>query len=542
MKPLFTFDEIRTIEKNIIEQDNIPSIILMENAGKNSCDFLIDKVKDLSLYSIFIICGKGNNAGDGFTLARHILIKGYAVKVFCISGIESLKGDALINYNLLAKMNSELSEIILLNDDNEFEKYVNGCLNNSKKSAGKVLIIDAILGTGIKGKLDNRILNFINSINTLKKSYRSKIKVISLDIPSGLMSGEQINPLVKADCTISMGTNKAELMFDEGKENSGKVSVVPIGITDDLLSSRNTYGKKIIEFDNIVKMFPLRKKTSHKYSNGKLLVIGGSRALSGALAMSCLSAVKSGAGGVVAAIPDSIFNLLSSKYFDIMKLPLLSNEEGCITKQSLTQLTKRLEWADTVLIGPGLSTNNDSKEFLLDFIFNCHKNLVIDADGLTNLSDKVEILKKRKFNNKIILTPHLGEFSRLSNSAITDVKQNRFEFVRRFSEEYKVNIVLKSETSLSCIYDTNDFYNLSDIILNSTGNELLATAGSGDILSGLIASILSQTNEPAAAMICGNYIHGLCAELFYEKYKNKQSAKPSDIMNYIPKAISKLIN
>lgn len=542
MKPLFTFDEIRTIEKDIIVQEGIPSIVLMENAGKNSCDVIINKIKNLEFYSIFILCGKGNNAGDGFTLARHLLIKGYAVKVFCTSEVESLKGDALINYNLLLKQSSNLTDIIFLNDVNEFENNVYSLINKSKKSSGKLLLVDAILGTGIKGPLDKKLLGFINCINLIKSSNRSKVKVISLDIPSGLMSGEQINPMVKADYTISMGTYKAELLYDYAKENSGCINVVPIGITDEFVAGKNNFGKYIIEHDDVKAIFPIRRKTSYKYGNGKLLIIGGSKGLSGALAMSCLSAVKSGAGGVVAALPDSIFNIFSEKYFDIMKLSLQSNVEGSITKSALSQLTMRLKWADAVLIGPGMSSHKDTKEFLLDFISNCRKNLVIDADGLTNLSDDISILKKRKNNNKIIITPHLGEFSKLVKSDVEQIKLNRFEIVRNFSKEYKVNVVLKSETSMSCVYDKNDFVCFKDIFVNSTGNELLAAAGSGDILSGLIASLFAQTGDPFSAMICGNYLHGLCADLYFEKNKNKQSARPIDFMTLLPKAISKLIN
>ena len=306
MKPAFTFDEIREIEKKIIQEDNVPSIILMENAGKNSCDVLLDEFPEISGFDIYIVCGKGNNAGDGYTLARHMIIKGIYVNIIQLVDPAELKGDALTNYNILSLLLSQddKGEIIFSYDLKFFEKR--------SLKRGRILIIDAVLGTGIRGKLDDRFRRVIDLVNEIRKNNK-KLKVVSLDVPSGLMSGEQVNPVVKADMTISMGTYKTELLFEDGKENSGKVNVVPIGIDSSLIEKYNTFGKNLVETNDIKKLFPKRKKSSYKYSNGKTLIIGGSKGLSGAIAMSSLSALKSGAGGVVAAIPRSLSTIFSKK-------------------------------------------------------------------------------------------------------------------------------------------------------------------------------------------------------------------------------------
>jgi NAD(P)H-hydrate epimerase len=527
MKPAFTFDEIREIEKNIIYSDNIPSGILMENAGKNSCDLLLEQFPNISDYVIYIICGKGNNAGDGYVLARHLIIKGIYAAIVQLVDPSELKGDALVNYNVLNNILStaDKGEII--------SSYDLKFLGEKSLAKSKILFVDAILGTGIKGKLDDKFSKAINSIKALR-NLNKKMRIVSLDVPSGLMSGEQINPVINADITISMGTYKTELFFGEGKENSGDVFVVPIGIDDGLISKYDVYNRKIVELSDIKKIFPKRKKTSYKYSNGKVLIIGGSKGLSGAAAMSSLSALKSGAGGVVAAIPSSVSKIFDKKLFEIMTLELQETEEGTIAPNQFDKLKKRINWADSVLIGPGVSINEQTKEFVCKLITDCKKNLVIDADALTFLSSKIELLFNRKYNNEIIITPHLGEFSRLSGKSIEDIKANRFELLRNFAGKYRVNIVLKSETTAICLKN-------GEMYINSSGNQSLATIGSGDILSGIIVSLLAQTKDVYTALVCGNYLHGLCADLYSDKYGNKQTASPQDIIKLIPNAVTYIL-
>jgi hydroxyethylthiazole kinase-like uncharacterized protein yjeF len=548
MKPAFTFDEIRAAEKSIIEKEKIPSIILMENAGKNSFDVLLEKFPDLDDYNIYIICGKGNNAGDGFVLARHLLVNGYPVKMVLLENPSVLKGDALINYELLKKHSKHSSGNIEYISFSDFPKYI--------KNGGSSIIIDAILGTGIKGELNRKFSDAITLINKLKNKHK-KLRVVSLDVPSGLTGYEHevhththghevpahsVNPVVKADITISMGAVKTELLFGEGKENSGEVVIVSIGLTYSLIEKYNTGNKYSIGLNDVKQLFPGRKSASYKYSNGKVLVIGGSKGLSGSIMMSAYSAIKAGAGGVAAAIPRSISRSFNKKLFEVMTVELDETPEGTIEGSNSAangnaipdKIVKRTKWADAVLLGPGISTNDSVKGFVFDIIRNCDKPLVIDADGLNVLASDVSVLNKRKFKNEIILTPHLGEFARLSEISIDEIVNDRFRYAVDFARQYKVNLVIKSETTFSCAVDGR-------VYINSSGNEALATAGTGDILSGIITSILSQSKDAVSAMVCGNYIHGLCADLYYSKYGNKQTASPRDIIKLIPKAVSKVI-
>ena len=528
MKPAFTFDEIREIEKKIILEDKIPSIILMENAGKNSCDVLLKNFPEISDYDVYIICGKGNNAGDGYTLARHLIINGLYVHIIQLVDPSELKGDARINYNILnlLLLQGEKGQVIFSYDLKFFEK--------KSLARGRILFIDAVLGTGIHGNLDDKFLKVISFINSLK-SKNKKLKIVSLDVPSGLMSGEQINPVVNADETISMGTYKTELLFEEGKEYSGNVNVVPIGIDSGLIENYNAFRKYLVEESDAKKLFPRRKKTSYKYSNGKTLIIGGSKGLSGAVAMSSLSALKSGAGGVVAAIPYSVSSIFSKKLYEIISLGLDETDEGSIAANQYDSVKKRINWADAILIGPGLSLNDETKEFLFDVISKCEKNIVVDADALTLIASDVNILRNRKPGSEIILTPHLGEFSRLTGIDINNIRQNRFEILKEFTGAFKVNVALKSETTVSCNKS-------GEIFINSAGNESLAAIGSGDVLSGITVSLLAQTKDINTALICGNYLHGLCSELYAKKYGNKQTASPQDMIRLIPKAVTSLLS
>jgi NAD(P)H-hydrate epimerase len=523
LKPVFSFDEIREVEKRIIQNDSVPSLILMENAGTNAFIQILNEFRDIDEYEIFIITGKGNNAGDGFVIARQMTIENLPVTVVMLSNEAELKGDALVNFELLKKVNNPDVEII------PFDRFIGRRINR-----GKILLIDAILGSGIKGKLNEEFEGAINNINKLKEKNK-KLKIASVDVPSGLMSGQQVNSVVNADMTVTMGTVKTEMLYGKGKDNSGDVYAVPIGISFSYLNRYNDFKKYVSELSDVKELFPRRKKSSYKYSNGKALVIGGSSGLSGAAIMSSASALKAGAGAVVSAIPKSVSSHFSRKLFDVVKIELEDNEEGSISGNAYNSIAKRIDSSDAVLLGPGISLNEDTKTFVFDVIRKCSKNLVVDADALTIIAEHPNVLLNRENESEVILTPHIGEFARLSGVDSKDIILNRFAAVRDFAAKYNVNVVMKSETTFSCLKN-------GDIYINLTGNEALGVVGSGDVLSGILVSLLAQTRDVYRAVICGTYLHGLCADLYFKKHGNKQSASQQDLIKLIPKAITHILN
>jgi ADP-dependent NAD(P)H-hydrate dehydratase / NAD(P)H-hydrate epimerase len=524
MKPVFTFNGIREAEKKIIEQDGVPSLILMENAGKNAFDILCIKYPDIQDYSIYIFCGKGNNAGDGFVIARQMAINGIETTIVTINNTNDLSGDALINFRLLNKLNTDKISFI------SFDEF--SAMKDSPLKKGKVLVIDAILGSGVKGELNETFSKAVSFLNAAKNQNK-KLQIASIDVPSGLMSGKQINPLVNADVTITMAAVKSEMLYGEGKENCGEIFVSPIGITDTSLENSGGFVGRIIGYEDIQPVFPKRKKSSYKYSNGKALLIGGSKGLSGALIMSAMAAIRAGCGGISVAYPESLSPHFGRKLYDVTKLELEETVNGSISS-SFRQIEQKLNKTDAILLGPGISTDSKTKSFVFDVIKNCKKPLVIDADALTLISDDVSILNNRNNNNEIILTPHIGEFSRLSGLSTEGITANRFESVKEFAKKYNVNVVMKSETTFCCLVNGEIYFNL-------TGNEALATVGSGDVLSGIIAALLSQTKNVKTAVMCGCYLHGVLAEMYFEKAGNKQSAAQRDFIRLIPKAVTEIL-
>ena len=524
MRSVFTFNGIREAEKKIIEKDGVPSLVLMENAGKNAFDILSIKYPDLDDYSIYIFCGKGNNAGDGFVIARQMAINGIESTIVTISNASELSGDALVNFELLNKLKADKISFIT------FEEF--NAVKQSPLKKGKVLIIDAILGSGVKGELAENFRQTVSLLNSAKKENK-KLRIASIDVPSGLMSGKQINPVVNADITITMAAVKAEMLYGEGKENCGEIFVAPIGITDSALDNSGNFIGRIIVHEDIQLIFPERRKTSYKYSNGRALLIGGSKGLSGAVIMSAMAAIRTGSGGVSAAYPESLSQHFGRKLFDVTKIELNETSEGSISASAYSLIEKKIQKSDAVLLGPGISLNNETKNFVFEVIKKCEKPLVIDADALSLIAEDISVLNHRN-NRETILTPHIGEFSRLSGHSMEEINENRFETVREFAKKYNVYVVMKSETTFSCLAN-------GEIYFNSTGNEALATVGSGDVLSGIIVSLLSQTKDVKSAMLCGCYLHGLTAEIYNKKSGNKQSAAQSDLIKIIPEAMTRIL-
>lgn len=528
MKPAFTYHEIREAEKAIIEKEGIPSLVLMENAGRNAYDVITSIYPDLKNETVIIICGKGNNAGDGFVIARHFVINSIPVNLYNFSSPGELKGDALTNFEILQKLSSGICSICNIAEDN-FEAFA----KSLKRIKGNGIIIDALLGSGIKGKVTGLYENVIHEVNKIKRKNHG-IDVISIDVPSGLSDEVSDGAIIDACDTITMGAVKTNLLFGRGKENSGILHVVPIGIPTEMLERFSVGTKHIVEISDVRKRFPVRKKTSYKYSNGKVLVVGGSKGLSGAIMMSSLAALKSGAGAVLAAFPESISAHFSRKMFEVIKTELPCAADGSIAESAFEEMSAPLKKAEAMLIGPGISLSSTAAEFVNQFISECTKPMVIDADALTIISEDIEILNRRKPGIDVILTPHLGEFSRLSGLSHEEIRRDMFGSVREFAKKYNANVVLKSETSFACTPQ-------GEIFINSTGNEQLASAGTGDVLSGIIASLLAESLSAETAMLCGNFLHGMLADIYFEKHGNKQSASVQELIKLLPEAISRIL-
>ncbi len=493
-------EEMRHIDKMAEELGGIPSIVLMENAGIACTERLLELKKDAKRVAVF--CGKGNNAGDGFVIARHLMNKGLDVSVFLVLGSDFSK-DALINYEILYKMGAEITEL----SDTDNLKY---------KIMGYDAIIDAIFGTGIRGEISGIAEEVIRTINDYKKF------TLSVDIPSGVNGddGSISGVCIKADATVTFAAYKTGMLLFPGADFTGRVYVADISIP--------SYIKEHLTIDIIdetmaQKMMPKRYDNSHKGNYGKVFIVGGSRGLTGAAAMAAMSAIRTGAGLVTVGIPESLNSIMEEKLTEPMTYPLKDNG-GNLGLDAIPQIIDKMNESDVLVFGPGLGRNPEITEILREILKNSKIPVIIDADGLFALSGDLDMLSCCGCN--LIFTPHEAEFSRLSGYSVAEISDNRLKLSKEFASEYGVTLVLKGAKTIVTAPDAKQYINI-------TGNNGMATGGSGDVLAGMIAALLARGQDEEMAAALGVYYHGLAADKAAEK-TGKNSLIPTDIIASIP--------
>ncbi|MEO8446740.1 MAG: NAD(P)H-hydrate dehydratase [bacterium] len=512
MKNVFFNHEVLNAEKKIILSLTKPSGDLMEHAGSNSASYIIDHVLIHYFHPVYILTGKGNNAGDGFVIARYLASAGFEVTVLSLYKEEELKGDSLFNFEKLKKIKAEKMKIVQCNETDDLKKEIN---------IDEKIIIDAIFGVGFKGEPDERMKSIIEFINDVK----NKI-VISVDVPSGLYEHDQKTICINADITLTMGTKKFAELFYAGKESSGTVEVMNIGVDENEFTKYNERRIFEIESNDVKKIIPQRKTDSNKYTNGKVFVLAGSKGLTGAAYLCSMAALRTGSGAVIAGIPESISSIMAVKFTEVMTMPLEETFDCTLSLKGFDKISEKIEWSDVTLIGPGISKNKETLELVRRIIKECDSHFVIDADAISAFKDDPEILR----NRKIILTPHFGEFANLIGKTTDEIKNNFYQYAKDFSDKYEVTLVLKNAPTI--IAGERSFY------INSTGRENLATVGTGDVLSGIIASLYSQTKDRTGSAYAGVYLHGMCGDHLYETKGNSTIA--GDLIDVLAEVKRKL--
>ncbi len=513
MKSVFFNSEVLNVEKKIIDKLSIPSIILMENAGRNTAEFIISKIKPDS--KIIIVTGKGNNAGDGFVIARHMANKKIKSTVILLYPPVELKGDALINFNILKTYKNSIT-IYYLKSWKEIERFFTG---------KNIVLIDAVFGIGFKGQLENRLQKIFEEINQNKKK-----TVFAVDTPSGLFNYNRNEVCIKSDYTVSMAVKKFHSLFYNGREASGDNKVVNIGVFEKFFDSFNERKIFQIEENDVAKIIPSRTINSYKYSSGKVFALSGSKGLTGAAYLCSQSALISGSGAVILGIPESLNVILAKKLTEVMTTALPETIVSTFCLEGYKTIKEKINWSNCLLIGPGISKNRETLELTAKIINDFDVPIVLDADGLTAFKN----VKTGKRKNKIVLTPHLGEFASILNISVDELKKDFYNYSVNFAKAKKIILVLKGSPSI--ITDGEYFY------INSSGNSILSTAGSGDVLSGIISSLYSRTGNAFNSAIAGVYIHGKCADLLYTNKKNNFTFKATDILNKIPLAVNSILN
>lgn len=510
-----TAEEIRNLDKNATLLYSIPSIILMENAAIGVVEFISNL--DYQIQNVLILCGHGNNGGDGFAIARHLTNRGYNVCVAFLGSEEKLSGDAKINFDIIKNI-SETEENIVL--------HLNPASLNKLDSIFKKpfdLIIDSLLGTGLSSELRDPYLSAIKWAN------QYKALKIAVDIPTGLSSdsGKILGDAFRADFTLTMGLPKAGMFINDGPRVCGEIEIVDISYPGSL-SSDDAIQKNLIEDIDIKERLPKRPYDAHKYSVGKVFAIAGSSGLTGAAKMSCEAALRTGCGGVLLLTTKKFQPIFSKSLKEVMTFALKGNDGDFFVEQDIKEIKNKIEWADVLMIGPGLGQNPETLAFLKALLLNYQlKKKVIDADGLNLLAKFIDHEKLSLKNS--ILTPHLGEFSRLINKPSEEIKENIFVEGSKFAVKFKTVLVLKGAPTI--IFDKT-----GKVFINPTGNPGMATVGMGDVLTGMISSLFAQGLSIIDAAITGVYLHGLAGDIAASK-RTKMGLISSDVIKFIPDAI-----
>ncbi len=470
--------EMRSVDQMTIDTTGISGIVLMENAAV-SCVAEIEKRFDIKNTSFAVFCGKGNNGGDGFAIARHLFNKGASVYVYLTSGSD-FSGDALTNYKIIRTLGVTVIEV-------EDEQY----LKNFVKSAD--CVIDAILGTGISGSPEGIVKASISAICEHAEY------VVAVDIPSGVdaTTGEIRATAVKADLTVTFGAYKRGMFLYPGKAQVGEVVLKDISIPELIweLKGGNTY---LTSGEGVSDIFPKRCDNSHKADYGKLMVIGGSVGMAGAVSMASKGALRVGVGIITTAVPQSINSIIQQKTDEVMTIAL-PEENGRIVPNIAERLAKRASMSDAVLLGNGMGRSEAVIEFVREFLPRLTVPVVIDADGIYAISKCEGLLEKARCD--IILTPHSREMGYLVGKTADEVDADRFGISEEFAVKNRVTLILKGRHSIITAPDGTQN-------VNPTGNSGMATAGSGDVLAGMTAGLLARGLKPFDACVLGAYLHG----------------------------------
>ena len=506
--------QMREADKRTIEDIGIPSLVLMENAGRQAVAAMEAMYTDLLDRRVGVLCGRGNNGGDGFVVARTLVQRGVDVAVFLLGGVADVRGDARVNLEILGRLGVTVVEI---SDSQAWELHfseVSDC----------TLIVDAIFGTGLKSPVSGLIESVIADINA------SGIPVVAIDLPSGLSadSPKPIGPSIEATLTVTLAAPKLPLVLPPGETHAGDIVIADIGIPVEVIEAVEGPRVDLLTRTTMREIVSPRAPDSHKGDYGRVLIVAGSRGKSGAAHLAAVGALRSGAGLVTVATPASIQPVVAAMGAEYMTEALLDGEDGL----SLENVDRLMEMArDVVAIGPGLGPAHGTRDCIRQLVDRATAPLVIDADGLNAFSGQPDGLSGRD-GRDVIITPHPGEMARLVGMSTDEVQASRLEIARNFASAHHVYVVLKGHRTIIATPDEKVF-------INPTGNPGMATGGTGDVLTGMIAAWLAQLLDAEAACKIAVYLHGMAGDLA-EADEGEVSMTAADLAAHIGDAVLEL--
>lgn len=502
---LITADQAMLLDELAIKEHGIMGRTLMGNAGKAIAKSVKKFVAEIHEPRITIICGKGNNGGDGFAAALHL--KPYNAKILSIVPFSDIAGDALYYLKLCQRENMDIKYSKIPPDKHECD-----------------LIIDCILGIGCKGELRGYIAKWTRWIN------RQTAKIISVDTPTGVNgnNGFAAQESIHAALTVTMGFGKVGNFIKKGQDHTGKLEVVDIGFPD-IVHTLPGLNWNQFEPDSLLSILTTIETDTQKHRQGKVLLVVGSKGMTGAAILATYGALRSGAGLTITCAPQSIEHIYEKTIIEGMSLGCVDHGKGYLIPESYNQIKEKMEWCDAMVIGPGLGQNKETLKLLRKLIINAEKPMIIDADGLVVFHDQLDLFQK--INPNFVITPHEGEFCKL-------MKINHHQFINgfpatieKFLKKFPGVLVLKNAPSIT-------FYQ-QQAVLNCSGNPGMATAGMGDVLAGIIGTFLAQGIDPFLATQAAVYIHGLAADR-QSRQKGLRGLIAGDVLNELPHVFHEL--
>ncbi|HKT11203.1 MAG TPA: NAD(P)H-hydrate dehydratase [Terriglobia bacterium] len=518
---ILTAAQMQGIDRATTERYGVPSLTLMENAGRSVVQFLQERFSPLEKQEIVILCGRGNNGGDGLVVARMLRELGLQPRVLLLALPERLKGDAEVNYKRLAKTGAALSAP----DHASWEKF-KGEMGNAS------LVIDAILGTGLSEPLGGFLLEVVRDTPRVFP----KARIVAVDLPTGVAadSGELIGECVQADASVTFTAPKVAHVFPPACEKAGEWVVSPIGTPAEAFEGRPDLFLNILQPHDLEWLVRPRKLESHKGTFGHVLVLGGSVGKTGAAAMAAKAALRAGAGLATVATPGSALPVIASLSMEIMTEPLPETGSGTISLRAIEDgvLDRLVENKSVVAVGPGLGREPETMDLVRRFVSRCDLPVVLDADGLNAFDGCIKTLQAE--GRIRVLTPHPGEMGRLAGQKTSEIVAHRLEVAREFARRHGVQLVLKGFRTLTASPD-------GQVWVNPTGNPGMATGGSGDVLTGITAGLLAQYPDRLATEVVAAavYLHGLAGDIAAREL-GEASVIAGDILDALPKAYQEL--
>ena len=520
---VLTSEAMREVDRSAIEGLGIPSLVLMENAALGVVDAIGEATGAIgAATSAAVFCGPGNNGGDGLAIARHLSVRGWEVRIFLATGGRELTGDAGVELAICRRMGLDIEEVA-------DSAAVRTALDEAR---GYDLAIDALFGTGLKRGLEGLFAALVEGINELP------IPCVAVDLPSGLDGSrhELIGSCVRADLTVTFAAPKVAHVLPPASDLVGELVVADLGIPPRLLEEvQERQGRLYLAVrEKVAALLSPREKSGHKGTYGHALLVAGSPGKAGAAILAARAAVRAGAGLVTVAVPEPILQTVDLGSIESMTLGLPAGRSGSITRDAVERVLEAAQGKAVLALGPGLGQQPETAEAIRRIVLEVPLPVVMDADALNAFAGRAADLMPR--SQDTVLTPHPGELARLLGISTAEVQADRVAVARRAAAITDTLVVLKGSLTLVASPD-------GDVWINSTGNPGMATGGTGDVLTGLIAGLLAQHEAFAFdledAVLLAVYLHGLAGDLAAASL-GEQALAAGDLLDFLPAAFAEL--